>query len=108
MKGVDRMKPVENLGRGAQLAIFALVILGLIGGCLIIAYSGFETSPKTRGVHRVFVPLPQAYLMTAAMYGQSIIGMVVLLRNRKTSFMGIFLSCLGYVAVASTLINIWR
>ena len=107
MKGISRMKPVENLDRGAQVAIISLVILGLIGGCLIIAYSGFATSPKMRSVESVFVPLPEAYLMAAAMYGQSIIGMVVLLRNRKTSHIGIFLSCLGYVAVASILINIW-
>ena len=102
------MKPAKTLGRGAQIAIMSLVILGLIGGCWIIAYSGFATLPKTRGVHSVFVPLPEAYLMAAAMYGQSIIGMLVLLRNRKTSYIGIFLSCLGYVAAASTLISIWR
>ena len=102
------MKPVKNLGRGAQIAIMSLVILGLIGGCLIIAYAGFATLPKTRGVHNVFVPLPEAYLMAAAMYGQSIIGMLVLLRDRKTSFIGIFLSCLGYAAAAFALISIWR
>ena len=102
------MNPVKNLGLGAQLAIIALVVLGLVGGCLIIAYSGFATLPKTRGVHSVFVPLPAAYLMAAVMYGQSVIGMLVLLRDRKTSYIGIFLSCLGYVAVAFTLISIWR
>lgn len=74
------MKPAENLGRGAQIAIMALVVLGLMGGSLVIAHTGFETSPKTRGVQPVFVPLPQAYLMVAAMYGQSLIGMLVLLR----------------------------
>ena len=102
------MNPVKNLGLGAQIAIIALVVLGLVGGCLIIAYSGFATLPKTRSVHSVFVPLPEAYLMAAAMYGQSVIGMLVLLRDQKTSNIGIFLSCLGYVAVASTLISIWR
>ena len=102
------MKPVKNLGRGAQIAIMSLVILGLVGGCLIVAYAGFATLPKTRGVHSVFVPLPEAYLMAAAMYGQSIIGMLVLLRDRKTSFIGISLSCLGYAAAAFALISIWR
>ena len=77
------MKPVENLGRGAQIAIIALVALGIIGGCLIMAHSGFETLPKTRSTQRVFVPLPEAYLMTAAMYGQSFIGMLVILRAGK-------------------------
>ena len=102
------MRPAENLGRGAQIAIIALVALGLVGGCLIIVYSGFTTSPKTRGAHSVFVPLPEAYAMAAAMYGQSIIGLLVLLRARKTSYLGIILGCLGYLAVAATLISIWR
>ena len=102
------MKPAENLGRGAQIAIMALVVLGLIGGSLIIAHTGFETSPKTRGAQPVFVPLPQAYLMVAAMYGQSFIGMLVLLRARKISKIGISLSVLGYIAVALTLISLWR
>ena len=79
------MKPVENLGQGAQIAIMALVVLGLIGGSLVIAHSGFETSPKTRSVQPVFVPLPQAYLVVAALYAQSIIGLLVLLLAHKTT-----------------------
>ena len=102
------MKPVENLGRGAQIAVMALVVLGMISGSLIIAHTGFETSPKTRGAQPVFVPLPQAYLMVAAMYGQSFIGMLVLLRARKISKTGITLSVLGYITVALTLISLWR
>lgn len=102
------MKPAEKLSRGAQIAVMALVVLGLIGGSLIIAHLGFETSPKTRGAQSVFVPLPQAYLMVAAMYGQSFIGMLVLLRARNISIIGTFLSVLGYVAVALTLISLWR
>jgi hypothetical protein len=102
------MKPPENLSLGAQIAVMALVVLGLIGGSLIIAHTGFETSPKTRGAQSVFVPLPQAYLMVAAMYGQSFIGMLVLLRDRKISKIGIFLSVLGYAAVAFLLVSLWR
>ena len=102
------MKPVENLGRGAQIAIIALVALGFIGGCLIMAHSGFETLPKTRSTQRVFVPLPQAYLMAAAMYGQSFIGMLVILRARKVSKIGIFIAVLGYAAAASILVSILR
>ena len=79
-----------------------------IGGSLIIAHAGFETSPKTRGSQPVFVPLPEAYLMVAAMFGQSFIGMLVLLRARKISKTGITLSVLGYIAVALTLIILWR
>jgi hypothetical protein len=102
------MKPNENLGPGAQIAITALVVLGLIGGSLIMAHSGFETSPKNRSVQPVFVPLPEAYLMVAAMYGQSFIGMLVLLRARKISKPGIFLGVFGYAAVALTLISMLR
>ena len=102
------MKPAENLGRGALISIAALVILGLIGGSLIIAHAGFETSPKSRSAQPVFVPFPEAYLMVAAMYGQSFIGMLVLLRARKTSKIGIFLGILLFAAVASILVSVWR
>ena len=102
------MKPVENLGRGAQIAIAALVVLGLVGGSLVIAHSGFATSPKTRGVHSVFVPLPEAYLMAALMYGQSFIGMLVILRARKVSKIGIFIGVLGYATAASILVSLLR
>ena len=102
------MKPVENLGRGAQIAIMTLVVLGLIGGSLIMAHSGFETLPKTRGVQPVFVSLPQAYLMATAMYGQSFIGMLVILRARKVSKIGIFIGVLGYATAASILVSLLR
>ncbi len=102
------MKTVENLGRAAQIALAALVILGMVGGSLIIAHRGFETSPKTRSAQPVFVPFPEAYLMVVAMYGQSLIGMLVLLRARKTSKIGICLGILLFAAVASILISVWR
>ena len=102
------MKPVENLGRGAQIAIIALVALGFIGGCLIIALSGFETLPKTRSTQRVFVPLPEAYLMAAAMYGQPFIGMLVILRAKKVSKIGIFTAVMGYAAAPTILVSILR
>jgi hypothetical protein len=102
------MKPPENLTLGAQIAVMALVVLGLIGGSLIIAHSGFETSPKTRGTQSVFVPLPQAYLMVAAMYGQSLIGLLVLLRARRISKIGSLLAMLGYAAAAFLLISLMR
>ena len=71
------------MNRGAQLAVMALVVLGLVGGALILVHSGFATLPKTGGVQSVFVPLPEAYLLAAAIYGQSFINILTLLRARK-------------------------
>lgn len=100
------LKPVENLGRSAYIAILVLVLLGLFGGSLILAHSGFETLPKTRGVQSVFVPLPEAYLLVAVMYGQSLIGIVALLRAQKISKTGIELAVVGFVVVACLLVSV--
>ena len=77
------MKKSHDLSPAAQVAVVAIVLLGLLGGSLIVAYSGFGTSPR-RGGASVFVPVPEAYLMAAAMYGMSFIGMLALLQNRQS------------------------
>jgi hypothetical protein len=102
------MERNKNLSRAAQLAIAALVVLGLVGGSLIIARSGFATLPKSRGVHSVFVPVPQAYLMAAALYGQSVIGAAVLLRARSASATGMLVAGLAYLGAAFLLVSFWR
>ena len=102
------VKPNTNLGLGAQIAIMALVLLGLVGGSLILAHSGFETLPKTRGVQSVFVPLPAAYLLVAAMYGQSFLCLLVLLRARKISKIGMVLVVAGFAVAAFLLVSVLR
>jgi hypothetical protein len=93
------MKPPLILGSGAQFFIAALVVLGLFGGSLILAHSGFETSSK-RGADPVFVPLPQAYIIAALMYAMSAIAAVALLRHHKASNTLVILSTVLYAAIA--------
>ena len=109
MRYSPRMKPPLILGTGAQLSIAALVFLGLLGGSLVLAHSGFETSPKY-GADPVFVPLPQAYIIAALMYAMSVIAALALLRQHKASNTTVFLCALLYIGVACALkwlITIW-
>ncbi len=93
------MKPPVIQGTAPQFFIAALVFLGLLGGSLILAHSGFETSPRNGG-SRVFVPLPEAYIMAAIMYAMSALAALVLLHHHKASNTLIFLATLLYVAAA--------
>lgn len=93
------MKPATIMSPGAQIAVAALVLLGLLGGCLIVAYSGFGTSPR-RGGPSTFVPAPEAYLLAALMYAMSSIGLLALLRSRKASGLVILLAAVLYIAAA--------
>ncbi|MBX3713232.1 MAG: hypothetical protein KF800_14825 [Lysobacter sp.] len=68
----------------ARVSIAAMFVLGLLGGTLVVAYSGFETSPR-RGGTPVFVPAPEAYFIAAIMYAMSCLAMLALLRNRNRS-----------------------
>jgi len=78
------MKPPFVLSTAVQFFVAAIVLLGLVGGSLIVAQSGFGTSPR-RGGPSTFVPAPQAYLLAAVMYSMSFIGTLALLRNRSAS-----------------------
>ena len=89
--------PSSNLP--LRLSIAALFILGLVGGTLIVAYSGYETSPR-RGGTPVFVPAPQAYIIAAAMYAMSCLAMLALLRNRTKSVLWAGVAVARYVALA--------
>ena len=91
--------PAPPLNLPAQISVAALCILGLLGGTLIVAYSGFETSPRRGGVP-VFVPAPQAYILAATMYGMSCLAMLALLRNRTKSFSWSAFAVAGYVLLA--------
>lgn len=78
------MKPTPPLNLPAQLSIGALAVLGFVGSTLVVAHSGFETSPR-RGGPSTFVPLPEAYIMAGIMYLMSCVAMLALLRDRKVS-----------------------
>lgn len=67
----------------ARISVGALLLLGFLGGSLIVAYSGYETSPR-RGGTSVFVPTPEAYVIAACMYAMSCLAMLALLRSRTT------------------------
>ena len=83
-----------------QVAVAALVLLGLLGGSLIVAHSGFGTSPR-RGGPTTFVPAPEAYLLAAAMYGMSAIGMLALLKDRNVSRFSGGIALVLYAAAAA-------
>ncbi len=93
------MKDTPPLNLPARISIAALFILGLLGGTLIVAYSGFETSPR-RGGTPVFVPAPQAYIIAAAMYVMSCLAMLALLRNRTKSLFWAVIAVAGYGLLA--------
>lgn len=95
--------PSSNLP--LRLSIAALFILGLVGGTLIVAYSGFETSPR-RGGTPVFVPAPEAYIIAAAMYAMSCLAMLALLRSNTTSLLWAGVAVAGYVVLAWLLVRV--
>lgn len=97
------MKPQSVLSPAVQFFVAAIVLLGLIGGSLIIAHSGFATSPR-RGGPSTFVPAPQAYLLAATMYGMSFVGMLALLRSRHASLLFHFLATVLFAAGATALV----
>ena len=95
--------PSSNLP--LRLSIAALFILGLVGGTLIVAYSGFETSPR-RGGTPVFVPAPEAYIIAAAMYAMACLAMLALLRSKTTSLLWAGVAVAGYAVLAWLLVRV--
>jgi hypothetical protein len=83
--------------RSAQIAsVAALALLGMLGGCLILAKDGFTASNK-RGGWTVFVPIPQAYVMAAIIFAMSVLAIIWLLREVKVRPLGYLLVATGYV-----------
>ena len=91
------------LSPGAQLAVAALVVLGAVGGGLIVAYSGFGTSPKYGGPS-AFVPAPQAYFLAVVMYSMSVTGMLALLQSWQSSWLLTALAVVLYAGVLTLLV----
>ena len=94
------MESLSGLNRPAQAAVAALVLLGLLGGSLIVAYPGFATSPRFGGPS-TFVPAPEAYVPATILYSMSAIGLLALLRNRKASWMSTTAAMVMYCAAAA-------
>lgn len=101
------MQTPHPINGPAQVAIAALVVLGMLGGCLIVAHSGFGTSPK-RGGPSTFVPAPEAYVLAALLYAMSAIGLLALLRARRVSAGATVGALALYVGVAVALSLILR
>jgi hypothetical protein len=89
----------QSLTTAAQIAVAALVLLGMVGGSLIVAHGGYETSPR-RGGSPVFVPAPQGFIIAAMMYGMSVLGVVALLREWHQSRTTITIAIALYAIMA--------
>lgn len=91
----------------AWFSVAALCVLGMLGGSLIVAYSGFETRPP-RGTTSVFVPAPEAYILAAIMYAMSLLALLALIRERTRSTQPAVVAIAIYLALAWTLVGLFR
>lgn len=98
------MNPAPQLNLPAKLSVAALFILGMLGGSLIVAYSGFETSPR-RGGSPTFVPAPEAYILAAVLYLMSWLAMNVFLRDRGVPMRTYVAASATYGAIAWSLVR---
>lgn len=99
------MKPSPVPGATAQVAIATIVLLGMMGGSLILAQSGFATSPK-RGGASVFVPVPQAYLLALIFYAMSAIGLLALLRTWQPARSAIAGAAVAWMVAAAAFVRL--
>lgn len=84
---------------GQILSVGSLGLLGLFGGCLILAHDGFTSSHKRSNVE-VFVPAPQAYVMAAIMFALSVLALVWVLQQARARKPTWALAALLYLLVA--------
>lgn len=89
----------------ARLSVAALVILGLVGGALIVAHSGYETSPRHGGTP-TFVPAPLAYVLAAIFFVMSCLALLALLQDRRASSTTLSVAVVGYAALAWLLVQL--
>lgn len=97
------MKSSPVFGPALQAAVVAIVLLGMLGGSLIVAHSGFGTSPR-HGGPSTFVPAPQAYFLAAILYVMSAVGMLALLQSRGASRLATVVAVLAYAAATRSLV----
>jgi hypothetical protein len=93
---LDRMKPPEAISAGAQFALLAVAVLGLLALSLVVANNGF--THKGKGLAQsVFVPSSSAYLAAIPFFAMSVLALVALLRARKESFVGCLVASFAYI-----------
>ena len=94
--------------RKAQIAsVLSLGLLGLLGGCLILAQGGFTSSGK-RGGWSVFIPPPQVYVMAAIMFALSLLAVLCLLKEvqaKRATVVYAFIAYCGAAAALTTLLS---
>lgn len=95
---------IDSMAIALRFFVAALAALGMLGGCLVVAGSGFTTSSK-RGGWVVFVPAPEAYVMAAIMYVLSALALVWLLRHYAVRAFGHALALLAYMGASAALIQ---
>jgi len=83
-------------------SVSALCVLGMLGGCLIAAGSGYTASGK-RGDWHIFIPAPQAYIMAAIMFALSGVALLWLLQQVNVRVWGYVLGAAAYIGVAVVL-----
>ena len=77
----------------------------MVGGSLIVAHGGYETSPKGGGTP-VFVPAPQGFFIAAMMYCMSVLGLVSLLRSGHQSTTTVAAAIALYAIVAVIFVSV--
>lgn len=104
-KKMTNRSPNPPLNVPAKLSIAALLVLGLLGGSLIVAHSGFETSPR-RGGSSTFVPAPEAYVIAVVLYLMSCLALAALLREWKAAKAISVAAFAGYGVIAWGLVHV--
>ncbi len=92
------MKPSPPLSSGAQVALLAVTLLGLLAMCLVAANDGFTHSSK-RGGSPIFVSGPEAYLAAVPFFAMSVLALIAVLRARKATPVGFLGAAVIYCLV---------
>jgi hypothetical protein len=88
-------------------SVASLGVLGMLGGCMVIAFGGFTASGKY-GSWEVFVPAPQGYIMAVIMFSFSVLAVVWLLQQAKARVAGYVMAAVAYVASSIILVRLLK
>lgn len=81
----SRSIPPTLLTLGARLSIYALTLLGLLGGGLIVYYSGFDSRISRDPYTTVFTDGPMAWAMACIEFTMAAIGVAAVLQMHGAS-----------------------